>query len=135
MPSLNYCYISNFDKALSAKVFVGLCFRDILFYLFYSESINLIIEDQFLLYQIFHYDVRGGTDSPFLHNVCILVLMSLYNSLPLSVGEDCDLPLTNRIWHKCKNVTFVTTLYYTIWDFILFAGSLWSLSHLTDLIK
>lgn len=54
-------------------------------------------------------------------------LTPLGNLFPLSVGEACDLVLTNSVWQKQWDVTSMITLLKIIMFFLLVGALLWAL--------
>lgn len=63
----------------------------------------------------------------FPHNFSLLIFISIYNLLPMSKCESCDLLLTTRIWQRWWAITPLTVLHYKR----LHIANIWlcSLSH------
>lgn len=83
-------------------------FRDVLQLSWFDEGIGELLKQA---------DPKMGPNGP-----CLLISMLLCNSLLLSVGRSCDVPLTSRQWDLCDYV-YISML-YKILVFILLIGPL-----------
>ena len=71
------------------------------------------------LVDLWHTKATAGRLSGGPSDLYLLVATPLHNPFPLSVGETCELLLTNRIWQRWQDVIFMTMLHKIVTSILL----------------